>query len=412
MNKSILFAAAGLMAFSAVANAQEKKDGFVFTTVKENPITSVKNQASSGTCWCYSGISFVESEAIRKGTADKDLDLAEMYVVSNVYTDRAVKYVRTDGHVSYGQGSSCKDVIYTLRDHGIVTQDAMPGLNYGTETNKHAEMAAGLKGFVQAIATNPNKKLTPVWTKALKGILAAYLGEEPTKFSYKGKEYTPAEFYKSLDINPDDYIDITSWSHIPYYKMSPVEVGDNWRWEYAYNVPMDDITKILDYAIENGYTIAWGADVSEQGFTRNGIGIVPDPEFIKKAQEKGSDEARWLGVTSSTAKFEVKGPVKEMEITPELRQQGYDEKTTTDDHGMHIFGIAKDQNGTKYYMVKNSWGDGSKYKGIWYISETYMKYKTMDFLIHKDALPRDIQEKCGLAAPAANDKAAKKNKKK
>lgn len=393
MKKALLFAAAGLMTFSAFA---QSKEGFEFTTVKANPITSVKNQASSGTCWCYSGLSFVESEAIRKGKADTDLDLAEMYVVSNVYTDRAVKYVRTDGHVSYGQGSSCKDVIYTLRDHGIVPQDAMPGLNYGTETNKHAEMAAGLKGFVQAIATNPNKKLTPVWTKALKGILAAYLGEEPKSFEYKGKTYTPAEFYESLDINPDDYIDITSWSHIPYYKLSPVEVGDNWRWEYAYNVQLDDLTAIIDNAIEKGYTVAWGADVSEQGFTRNGIGIVPDPSVIAKAKEKGSDEAKWLGVTSATAKFEVKGPVKEMEITPEIRQQGYDEKTTTDDHGMHIFGIAKDQNGTKYYMVKNSWGDGSKYKGIWYISETYVKYKTMDLLIHKDAMPKDLKKKCGL----------------
>ena len=412
MNKTILFAAAGLMAISAVANAQEKKDGFVFTTVKENPITSVKNQASSGTCWCYSGLSFVESEAIRKGKADTTIDLAEMFVVSNVYTDRAIKYVRTDGNVSYGQGSSCKDVLYTLQDHGIVPQEIMPGLNYGTETNKHAEMAAGLKGFVQAIATNPNKKLTPVWTKALKGILAAYLGEEPESFTYNGKTYTPAEYFATLDINADDYVDITSWSHIPYYKLHPVEVGDNWRWEYAYNVQMDDITKILDYAIENGYTIAWGADVSEQGFSRSGIGVVPDPSFVKKAQEKGSDESKWLGVTSSTAKYEVKGPVKEMEVTPELRQQGYDEKTTTDDHGMHIFGIAKDQNGTKYYMVKNSWGSGSKYKGIWYISETYVKYKTMDFLIHKDALPKDIQEKCGLAAPETADKAAKKSKKK
>lgn len=393
MKRLFLVAAAGLMAASAFA---EDNEGFKFTTVLENPVTSVKNQASSGTCWCYSGLSFVESEAIRKGTATKDLDLAEMFVVSNVYTDRAVKYVRTDGNVSYGQGSSCKDVIYTLRDHGIVPQDEMPGLNYGLASNKHAELAAGVKGFVNAIVTNPNKKLTPVWTKALKGILAAYLGEEPEKFTYNGKEYTPKEFFESLKLDPEDYVDLTFWSHLPYYKMSPVEVGDNWRWEYAYNLPMDDITRILDYALEKGYTIAWGADVSEQGFTRDGIGIVPDPEFIEKAKETGSDEAKWLGVTSSTAKFEVKGPVKEMAITEELRQQGYDEKTTTDDHGMHIFGIAKDQNGTKYYMVKNSWGTKSRFKGIWYISEAYMKYKTMDFLINKEALPKDLQKKCGL----------------
>jgi len=394
MKKALLIAAAGLMTFSAFA---QEKAGFQFTTVKANPITSVKNQASSGTCWCFSALSFAESEAIRKGKATVDnIDLSEMFVVSNTYLDRAIKYVRVDGHTSYGQGSSCKDVFYSMDDHGIVPNDAMPGLCYGTENHKHGELAAGCKGFVEAIRTNPNKKLTPVWTKALEGIISAYLGEKPETFTVNGKEYTPKSYYESLDLHAEDYIDITSWSHLSYYKQHAVEVGDNWRWEYAYNVQMDDLIAIIDNAIEKGYTVAWGADVSEQGFTRDGLGIVPDPSVIAKAKEKGSDEAKWLGVSSATAKFEVKAPVKEMEITPELRQQGYDEKTTTDDHGMHIFGIAKDQNGTKYYMVKNSWGDSSKYKGIWYISETYMKYKTMDLLIHKDALPKDIKKKCDI----------------
>ncbi len=397
MKKLILLAAAGLMTFTAFAQPKEEKDGFQFTTVKANPITSVKNQASTGTCWCFSGISLAESEAIRLGTATPEtIDLAEMFVVGNTYIDRAVKYVRTDGHVSYGQGSSCKDVFYSMKEHGIVPNSEMTGLNYGTENHKHAELAAVCKGFVQAIATNPNKSLTPVWKDALKGIVEAYLGKFPEKFNVNGKEYTPKEYFASLKLNPDDYIDFTSWTHVPYYELSPVEVGDNWRWEYAYNIPLDEMIKVFDYAIDKGYTIAWGADVSEQGFTRNGIAVVPDPEYVNKAKERGTDEAKWLGVTSSTAKFEVKGPVKEMVITPENRQKGYEEKTTTDDHGMHIFGIAKDQNGNKYYMVKNSWGDSSKYKGIWYCSEAYVKYKTMDFLIHKDALPKDLKKKCGI----------------
>ena len=321
MKKLILIVAAGLMTFTAFAQPKEEKDGFQFTTVKANPITSVKNQASSGTCWCFSGISLAESEAIRLGTATPEtIDLSEMFVVGNTYIDRAVKYVRTDGHVSYGQGSSCKDVFYSMKEHGIVPNSEMPGLNYGTETHRHGELAAVCKGFVQAIATNPNKTLSPVWKDALKGIVEAYLGKFPEKFTVNGREYTPKEYFASLKINPDDYIDFTSWTHIPYYEMSPVEVGDNWRWEYAYNIPLDEMIKVFDYAIDKGYTIAWGADVSEQGFTRSGIAVVPDPEYVNKAKERGTDEAKWLGVTSPTAKFEVKGPVKEMEITPENRQ--------------------------------------------------------------------------------------------
>lgn len=398
MKRTIILVAAGLTAFTAFAQNEDKaKDGFEFTTVKANPVTPVKNQASTGTCWCFSGLSLAESEAIRLGTATPEtIDLSEMFVVGNTYIDRAVKYVRTDGHVSYGQGSSCKDVFYSMKDHGIVPDSEMTGLNYGTETHRHGELAAACRGFVQAIASNPNKTLTPVWKDALKGIVEAYLGKFPGDFTVNGVSHTAKSYFESLKINPDDYLDFMSWTHVPYYELSPVEVGDNWRWEYAYNVPLDDMIRIIDNAIEKGYTVAWGADVSEQGFTRDGIGVVPDPDVVKKAKEKGSDEARWLGVTSATAKFEVKGPVKEMEITPEIRQKGYEEKTTTDDHGMHIFGIAKDQEGNKYYMVKNSWGDGSKYKGIWYISEAYVKYKTMDFLIHKDALPKDIKKKCGI----------------
>ncbi len=402
--KQFFLLAAALISFAAVAQPQgpmpkpeDKGEGFQFTVVKELPITSVKNQASTGTCWCFSTVSFLESEAIRKGCKDPDLDLSEMYIVSNSYADKAVKYIRVDGHLNYEQGSSFGDVIYAIRDHGIVPDAEMPGLNYGTERHQHGELIAGLKGYMNGILKNPNRKLSSAWLNGLKGILAAYLGPIPEKFNYKGVEYTPESYLKALNLNPDDYVDFTSWTHLSYYEKHPVEVADNWRWESAYNLPLDEFVSIIDYAINNGYTVAWASDVSEQGFTRNGIGLVPDMDAIKKqAEEAGSDQAHWLGITAPGARPNFDKPVPELTITPEMRQQGYEEKTTTDDHGMHIYGIAKDQNGNKYYMVKNSWGETGKYKGIWYVSEAYVRYKTMDLMVHKDAIPKDIKKKIGI----------------
>ena len=412
MKKNILLAAA-LISIAAVAQPpqppqgpmgpmprpEDKNEGFQFTVVKENPITSVKNQASSGTCWCFSSLSFIESEAIRiNKLKEADYpDLSEMFVVSHAYADKAVKYIRVDGKLNYAQGSSFGDLIYVLRDYGIVPDEVMTGLNYGTDRHMHGELEAGLKGYMDGILKNPNRKLTPAWKKGLQGILDAYLGPIPEKFTYKGKEYTPKSYFETLNVNLDDYLDFTSWTHLSYYEKHPVEVEDNWRWEQAYNVPMDDMMAIIDNAIENGYTVAWASDVSEQGFTRDGIGIVPDMEAIQKqAQQAGSDQQRWVGATPQGQRPTFNKPVPELTITPELRQEGYDNKTTTDDHGMQIYGIAKDQNGTKYYMVKNSWGETGKYKGLWYVSEAYVKYKTMDFMVHKDAIPKDIRKKLGI----------------
>lgn len=416
MKKTLLFAAALIVSVSAFAQPvqpvqtivaptavtadkpAEKNalEGFKFETVKELPVTSVKDQASSGTCWCFSGISFLESEILRVNSKIDDIDLSEMFVVYNSYADRAVKYLRLDGHLTFGQGSSFGDVLYTIKDHGIVPNEVMTGLNYGTERHMHGELAAGLKGYIEAISKIPNKTLTTAWLNGYKGILNAYLGEAPEQFTYNGKTYTPQEYFKSLKIDLNDYVDITSWTHLSYYEEHPVEVCDNWRWEQAYNLPLDEMVAVIDNAIENGYTVAWAADVSEMGFTRNGIAINPDPEVLDKAKKAGSDEAKWLGMGAGARKFDPKAPVKEMEVTPELRQKGYDDKSTTDDHGMHIYGIAKDQNGTKYYLVKNSWGTNSKYSGIWYVSESYVRYKTMDIMVHKDAIPKDIKKKLNL----------------
>ena len=377
--------------------AAEQPKGYEFTVVKENPVTPVKNQASSGTCWSYSSISFLESEAIKKG-APANIDLAEMFPVWNGYSDKAVKFVRLDGHLNYEQGSSFGDVIYTLKHYGMVPQTEMEGLNYGETSNKHGELVGVLKGYVNAAMKNPNRKLSTAWHKGLNGILDAYLGECPEKFVVDGKEYTPQTYAKDyLKLNADDYVSITSFTHHPFYSQFAIEVPDNWRWDLSYNLPLDEMMQIFDYAIENGYTVAWASDVSEKGFSRNGLGIVPDVEANMK--EAGSDEARWIGKSpeaKNAAMNNQDAPGKELKITQEMRQEGYDNKTTTDDHGMHIYGIAKDQNGTKYYMVKNSWGPSGKYKGLWYVSEAFVQYKTMNIVVNKNAIPAAIKAKMGL----------------
>lgn len=397
--KSVILIGASVCMLSVNAFGQKKKapkqeepQGYVFTTVVENPVTSIKNQSSTGTCWCFSALSFFESEIIKAG--GPEVDLAEMFVVSHAYADKAEKYVRLHGVLNFGPGSSFGDALYVMKHYGMVPNSEMEGLNYGTDAHQHGEMDAVTDAYVKAVVKNPNRKLSTAWKKGFQGILDAYLGERPEKFMVDGKEYTPKTYMESLPINLDDYVDIVSWTHIPYYEETIQEVPDNWRWEKAYNVPLEDMMAIIDNALNNGYTLAWASDVSEKGFTRDGIGVVPDTEAIKKAA--GSDEARWIGADPRNPGKTVATPGPELTITPEMRQAGYDNYQTTDDHGMHMYGIAKDQNGTKYYIIKNSWGAAGAYKGIWYVSESFVKYKTMDILVNKNAIPQDIRTKLGL----------------
>ena len=397
--KSVILIGASVCMLSVNAFGQKKKapkqeepQGYVFTTVVENPVTSIKNQSSTGTCWCFSALSFFESEIIKAG--GPEVDLAEMFVVSHAYADKAEKYVRLHGVLNFGPGSSFGDALYVMKHYGMVPNSEMEGLNYGTDAHQHGEMDAVTDAYVKAVVKNPNRKLSTAWKKGFQGILDAYLGERPEKFVVDGKEYTPKTYMESLPINLDDYVDIVSWTHIPYYEETIQEVPDNWRWEKAYNVPLEDMMAIIDNALNNGYTLAWASDVSEKGFTRDGIGVVPDTEAIKKAA--GSDEARWIGADPRNPGKTVATPGQELTITPEMRQAGYDNYQTTDDHGMHMYGIAKDQNGTKYYIIKNSWGAAGTYKGIWYVSESFVKYKTMDILVNKNAIPQDIRTKLGL----------------
>ena len=353
MKKIIIAAAVALVSISA--NAQPKpaqpEAEYQFTVVKENPITSVKNQYRSSTCWCFSALGFLESEAIRiKNIKDTTLypDFSEMFVVSHSYKDRAVKYVRTDGHINFAAGSEADDVLHVIEDYGLVPQDAMPGLQ---PLPIHGELDATTKAYVEAIAKNPNRTLSTNWKKGFDAIVDSFLGETPETFEYNGKNYTPASYRDEMGIVPSDYVTLTSFTHHPFYTSFIIEIADNWRWDSAYNIPLDEFMEVIYNAIDKGYTLAWGSDVSEKGFTRNGIGVLLDD--VKATT--GSDQERWVGKAGEKKEVVAELP-KEASVTQESRQEGFENKTTTDDHGMQIFGVAKDQNGTNYFMVKNSWG--------------------------------------------------------
>ena len=404
MKKAFIFLAAALLAMTAAAQPRQAAPSLVrpadyqFTTVKELPITPMKNQANSGTCWCFSALSFFESEIIKAKNLKPDAypDLSEMFVVRHSYHDRAIKYVRLNGYLNMAQGSGFGDVLEVMRDYGIVPENAYHGMNYGTELPAQGELDGVLKGYVQAAVKNPNRKLTPVWMKGFDGILDAYLGELPETFVENGVTYTAESYRDALGIDLNDYVNISSFTHHPFYTQFAIEVEDNWRWGLCYNLPLDEFMAVIDNAINNGYTVAWGGDVSESGFTRDGLAVLVDTNV----KPTGSDQERWVGPAAPGAPAARPEPRKELpkeiEVTQENRQQWFDEKTSTDDHGMHLYGIAKDQNGTKYYLIKNSWGVTGAYKGVWYMSENFVKGKTLNFVVNKKALPKDIAKKLGI----------------
>ncbi|MBO7545347.1 MAG: aminopeptidase [Paludibacteraceae bacterium] len=396
--KRFLIGLIGLIGLISPVCAEEQADsieGWQFTTIDSVGITPVKDQNRSGTCWCFSTIGFLESEILR--TKGIELDLSEMFIVNHNMLDRATYFVRQYGEGSqYAPGGSAYDVLYCMEHYGLVTQDAMPGIRYGDTLPNHTEVDAICKGFLNGITGGKVKKLSPVWREAFQAIWDTYLGKCPETFSYNGKTYTPLEFKEWLGLKESDYVSLTSYTHHPFYTRFALEVPDNWRMDQMYNVPMDEMMQIIDNAIRHGYTLAWGADVSETGFTRKGIGVMPDADH--GADITGSDAAKWLGLSADDKRKELtKKPLPEVEVTQEMRQKAYDNWETTDDHGMQIFGIAKDQNGKEYYMVKNSWGTAkSDYKGIWYVSRAFMAYKTNNIVVHKDAIPKDIRKKLGI----------------
>ena len=393
MKKNLLFAALAFVGLGAFA--QEATPDF--TVVKENPITSIKNQNQAGTCWCYSSLAFIESELLRKGKGE--YDLSEMFIVHNTYLDRADKAVRTHGDISFSQGGSFYDVLYGMEKFGLVPEEEMrPGVMYGKELSVHNELSAVSDAVVAAIAKGKHRSLQvspegqPLWKKAIEAVHDIYLGERPEVFTYNGRTHTPKTFYKSLGLKASDYVSLTSYTHHPFYEEFVLEIQDNWRWAKSYNLPIDELMQVFDNAIMNGYTIAWGSDVSEAGFDRTGKAVMPAAK--KGADLEGSDMAKWLKLSEEQKKNEPNPDEKW--CTQEERQIAYDNWETTDDHGMQIYGIAKDKNGVEYYMVKNSWGEAGNYQGIWYASKAFVRYKTMNIVVHKDALPKEIREKLGI----------------
>ena len=342
-------------------------------------------------------MSFFESEILKN--SGKTYDLSEMFVANKTYMDRATKAVRMHGDVSFSQGGSAYDVLYCLKNYGIVPENAMPapGTLIGDSLANFDEFFEVMTPYVEGIAKSKASKISSAWKNGLQGILDAYLGEIPESFSYEGKTYTPQSFVESLGLNLDDYVTITSYTHHPMWSQFAVEVQDNWRWPLSYNVPIEDLTRIIDNALENGYTVAWGGDVTEDGFTRDGLGIAYDMDKVRSMS--GTDADRWFQLSKTEKKTMADSlgvNIPEIVPTQEMRQTAFDNWETTDDHGMHIYGVAKDQNGREYYMVKNSWGEFGDYKGTWYMTKNFVAYKTMDYMVNKNAIPKDIRKKLGI----------------
>ena len=401
MKKILTFALMAMIALSASAAKKKEADKNAnkpaFTTIKEIPVTSMKDQNRSGTCWDYSTISFFEAEILK--ATGKSYDLCESFVANKTYMERAIQVVRYHGDCQFAQGGSAEDVLATMKTHGIVPEGTMPfpGSLYGDSLNNFNEFFSLLEPYVEAISKSSAKKISNQWKVGLQGILDAYLGKCPEEFTFEGKKYTPKSFMASLGINLNDYVSITSYTHHPFYSAFAVEVQDNWRFPLSYNVPMDEMMQIIDNAIDNGYTVAWGGDVSEEGFTRQGLAYAVDSKAAVSLA--GSDMAKWLKLDKQKKTNIIDSigcTVPEIVPTQQLRQDRFDNWELTDDHGMHIYGVAKDQNGKEYYMVKNSWGETGDYKGVWYMTKAFIAANTMDYLVNKNAIPAEIRKKLGL----------------
>ncbi|HEY5510764.1 MAG TPA: C1 family peptidase [Prolixibacteraceae bacterium] len=388
-----------LLVYGPGIRAQEKIDsGYKFTLIKELPHTPVKDQYRTSTCWSFAGASFIESELLRIGKPE--VDLSEMFLVNHCYRDKADRYVRMQGNTNFGEGGLLHDILYIMKNYGLVPESTYPGLNYGEKKHIHGEVSGLLKNMVTSVVQNRGRKITPAWRDAFQKSADAYFGDLPETFKYEGKKYTPKSFLSDFasGINPDDYVEITSFSHHPFYEQFILEVPDNWLWEKVYNVPIGDLRQIIDNSLNNGYTVGWASDTSEKGFSTSQKGIAVVPE-VNKENMTNAEIRKWEKL-SETEKdkelYKFNKPGKEKVITQELRQAAFDSQETTDDHAMHIIGLAKDQNGTPYYKVKNSWGPYNSFDGYFYASVPYIQFKTTAIMVNKNAVPQDIRKKLGF----------------
>jgi len=386
-----LFISCALLLSALSAFAQ----GYQFTEVVTVPATPVKNQAATGTCWCFATTSFMESELLRMGKGE--YDLSEMFIVRQKYMNQLQDNYLRRGEGNIGQGSLAHTFKNAYRQVGIVPEEVYKGINYNSERHNHSEMAQYMKAIADVAVKN--KKRSPEYDKLIQNLFDTYLGQLPATFTYKGKEYTPKTFAESLGLNMDDYIELTSFTHHPYYVKFDIEVPDNWEHQLMYNLPLDEMIETVDYALNNGFTVCWDGDVSEKGFSfKNGVAINPE---VKKVEDlSNTDRARFEKMDEKERLEEVyklEQPYPEVKVTPEVRQEGFEAFVTTDDHLMHLTGIAKDQNGTKYYITKNSWGtDRNKFGGYLNMSESFVRAKTIYVMVHKDAIPKAIKTKLGL----------------
>lgn len=389
MKKSYLALGAALLLCSPFQGMAKGDEGYKFKTIVSQKVTPVKNQASTGTCWCFATTSFFEAELLRMGKGE--YDLSEMFIVRQKYMNQLADNFLRRGRGNISEGSITSSWITAFNQVGIVPEEVYTGINYNSDRHNHSE----LTDYIEAIGDMAVKRRSESeqYKQLVNSLFDIYLGKLPEKFTYKGKEYTPHSFFESTGLNPNDYISLTSYTHHPFYEPFVLEIQDNWRWGQSYNLPIDEFMQVFDNAINNGYPIAWGSDVSEQGFTRDGVAVMPDTEKVQELS--GSDMAHWLKMKPEEKKLNTK-PQPQKWCTQEERQEAYDNWETTDDHGMLIYGIAKDQEGNDYYMVKNSWGKAGKYDGLWYASKAFVRYKTMNIVVNKNALPKEIAKKLGI----------------
>lgn len=394
---TIILLALSLPHLSVAQDAEKKEQkGYVFTPVKDIPHTPVANQFRSGTCWSFSGQALLEAEILRiKG---KSVDLSEMFVVRNAYSEKARKYVRLQGNLNMAAGGGFSDVMMVAANFGMMPEQAYSGLVIGEEKHVHGEMDEVFKAYTDAVIKNKNRKLTPVWHKGFEALLDTYLGAVPQNFQWEGKTYDPKSFAKEMAVKPEEYIELTSYTHHPFYQPFAIEIPDNWMWSLCYNLPMDELIQVLDNAIDRGYTVAWAADVSEKGFSwKNGLAVVPEEE---RADLSGTEKERWEALTPAERQksiYSFEQVVPEKKISQQMRQETFDNYETTDDHGMIIVGTATDQKGNKFYKVKNSWGtEDHIYKGYLYASVPYVQLKTISIMVHRDAIPKALQKKLNL----------------